>query len=80
MNDLHNELLKKVDVCGRSSATALQNVWVGDDNDEFLASEADEDSEQPLTIVDDQTAGDFSSFTQEEVRLGASLIPLCFLT
>ena len=53
MNALHNELLKKVDICGRSSATALRNVRVADDNaNEFLVGEADEDTPQPLTIVD----------------------------
>ncbi len=39
MDELHNELLKKVDVCGWSSATALQNVQVGNGiSDEFLVS------------------------------------------
>ena len=55
MNALYNELLKKVDICGRSSATALRNVRrVADDNtNKFLVGEADEeDTPQPLTIVD----------------------------
>ncbi len=30
MDELHNELLKKVDILGQSSATALRNVQVGD--------------------------------------------------
>ncbi len=39
MDELHNELLKKVDICGRSSATALGNVQVGNGvSDEFLVS------------------------------------------
>jgi hypothetical protein len=40
MDELHNELLKKVDTCGQSSATALRNpVQVGDGiSNEFLVS------------------------------------------
>jgi len=51
MNALHNELLKKVDICGRSSATAVRNARAGDD-EEFLVGEADDDSPRPITIVD----------------------------
>jgi hypothetical protein len=39
MDELHNELLKKVDICGWSSATALRNIQVGNGiSDEFLVS------------------------------------------
>jgi hypothetical protein len=84
MDVLQNELLKKVDLFRQSSVTALWNVWVGDGSgDEFLVNGANENSLQPLTILDNeshQTVGGFSSFTQEQVRLGASLMSLCFLT
>ncbi len=58
MDELHNELLKKVDICGRSSATELQNVQVGNSiSDEFLVSgDNDENFSRPLTIVEESAS------------------------
>jgi hypothetical protein len=58
MDELHNELLKKVDVCGWSSATALQNVQVGNGiSDEFLVSgDGEENFSRPLTIVEESAS------------------------
>ncbi len=58
MDELHNELLKKVDICGQSSATALQNVQVGDGvSNEFLVSgDGDENFSRPLTIVEESAS------------------------
>jgi hypothetical protein len=54
MDGLHNELLKKVDLCGQSSATALQNVQAGDGiaNEFLVSSDGDKNFYQPLTIVE----------------------------
>jgi hypothetical protein len=39
VDEFHHELLKKVDLYGGSSATALQNIQVGDGSaNEFLVS------------------------------------------
>ncbi len=58
MDELHNEVLKKVDICGRSSATALRNVRVSDGvSDDFLVSgDGDKNFSQPLTIVEESAS------------------------
>jgi hypothetical protein len=58
MDGLHNELLKKVDICGRSSSIALWNVQVGNGiSDEFLVSgDGEENFSRPLTIVEESAS------------------------
>jgi hypothetical protein len=58
MNELHNELLKKVDICGQSSATALRNIQVGNGiSDKFLVSnDGDKSFSLPLTIVEESAS------------------------
>jgi hypothetical protein len=58
MDSLHHELLKKVNLCGQSSATALRNVQVAD-ADEFFVNDSDDDP-RPLTIVEASGASNSS--------------------
>jgi hypothetical protein len=55
MDALHIDLLKRVDILGQNSATAVlwnSRVVLDDFADEFLVSDPDEDCPQPLTIVE----------------------------
>ncbi len=58
MDELHNELMKKVDICGQSSATALRNVQVGDGipNKFLKSSDGDKNFSWPLTIVEESAS------------------------
>ncbi len=67
---LHNKLLKKLDVCVRSSATALQNPPVDDDHlDEIFVNAEEEIARKSLTIVPTNSSKKFYFFySQGEVK------------
>jgi hypothetical protein len=56
MLTLHNELLKKVDICGQASANAVQNArFVGIEDgtgfDDIFLTASEEVTDKSLTIV-----------------------------
>jgi hypothetical protein len=67
MLNLHNELLKKVDACGRESASAVQNAHFAGDGDgagfdDIFVSPSEEETDKPLTIVPSNRSKKFTFF------------------